>query len=77
MAVSEAWPRDSSAHALLGLMLEREDPDTSKRHLTIARRNWKSRFDFDEYLSSRRSFLENVLRRSTETEGDAASNQGT
>jgi tetratricopeptide (TPR) repeat protein len=75
MAVSEAWPRDASAHALLGLMLESEGPEGARKHLAIARRNWKSRSEFDEYLNSRTSLLATIARRSSGTRGDASENR--
>lgn len=75
MAVSEAWPRDASAHALLGLMLESEGSEGSRKHLAIARRNWKSRFDFDKYLNSRRSLLATIARGGSGARGDASGNR--
>jgi len=75
MSVSEASPRDASAHALIGLMLESKDPEGARKHLANARRNWKSPADFDEFLNSRRDILATIARRSSGTRGDASENR--
>lgn len=50
----EGLPRFALCHVLLGVLLEGEENEEARKHIDRARRFWKSRDSFDEFLEDSR-----------------------